>query len=152
MSSKTKIVVLRMKEIIYTAIFIGLGILLVTLFMFMFRPKKEAAPTMAESVSYLPGVYTASLVLGSQNVNIEVAVDADHINSITLQPLSDSVTTMYPLMAPAVSRLAAQICETQSLENITYTDGAQYTSNALMGAIKSALHKAEIPADDLPAA
>ena len=31
MSSKTKIVVLRMKEIIYTAIFIGLGILLITL-------------------------------------------------------------------------------------------------------------------------
>ena len=31
MSSKTKIVVLRMKEIIYTAIFIGLGILLLLL-------------------------------------------------------------------------------------------------------------------------
>ena len=31
MSSRTKIVVLRMKEIIYTAIFIGLGILLITL-------------------------------------------------------------------------------------------------------------------------
>ena len=40
MSSKTKIVVLRMKEIIYTAIFIGLGILLITLFFIMFRPKK----------------------------------------------------------------------------------------------------------------
>ena len=31
MSSKTKIVVLRMKEIIYTAIFIGFGILLILL-------------------------------------------------------------------------------------------------------------------------
>ena len=29
MSSKTKIIVLRMKEIIYTAIFVGLGILLI---------------------------------------------------------------------------------------------------------------------------
>ena len=36
MSSKTKIVVLRMKEIIY----IGRGILLITLFFIMFRPKK----------------------------------------------------------------------------------------------------------------
>lgn len=147
MSSKTKIVVLRMKEIIYTAIFIGLGILLVTLFMFMFRPKKDAAPTASDSVSYLPGVYTASLVLGSQNVNVEVAVDADHINSITWEPLSDSVTTMYPLMAPAVSQLSAQICETQSLENLTYTDGTQYTSKALVNAIKTALQKAEIPAE-----
>ena len=41
MSSKTKIVVLRMKEIIYTSIFIGLGIILVTLLFIMFRPKKE---------------------------------------------------------------------------------------------------------------
>ena len=32
MSSKTKIVVLRMKEIIYTAIFIGLAIFLILLF------------------------------------------------------------------------------------------------------------------------
>ena len=40
MSSKTKIVVLRMKEIIYTGIFVGLAILLVTLCLIMFRPKK----------------------------------------------------------------------------------------------------------------
>lgn len=144
MSSKTKIVVLRMKEIIYTAIFIGLGILLVTLFLIMFRPKKDAALTGTGNPSYMPGVYTASLVLGSQNVNVEVAVDADHINSITCEPLSDSVATMYPLMAPAVSRLAAQICETQSLENLSYAEGSQYTSKALVNAIETALHKAEV--------
>ena len=40
MSSKTKIVVLRMKEIIYTAIFAGLAVLLVTLCVIMFRPKR----------------------------------------------------------------------------------------------------------------
>ncbi len=41
MSSKTKIVLLRMKEIIYTAIFVGLAILLITLCFIMFRPGKE---------------------------------------------------------------------------------------------------------------
>lgn len=54
MSSKTKIVVLRMKEIIYTAIFIGLGILLITLFLIMFHPKKDAAQTASDSVQYIP--------------------------------------------------------------------------------------------------
>ena len=39
MSSKTRIIVLRMKEIIYTAIFIGFAILLILLFLFMFRPE-----------------------------------------------------------------------------------------------------------------
>ena len=77
MSSKTKIVVLRMKEIIYTAIFIGLAIFLILLFFFMFRSEKEAPAPTAESASpavYAPGVYSASLSLGRQNVNVEVAV------------------------------------------------------------------------------
>ena len=43
MSAKTKIVVLRMKEIIYTAIFIGFALLLILLFFIMFRPKKGDA-------------------------------------------------------------------------------------------------------------
>ena len=41
MSSKTKIVVLRMKEIIYTAISVGLAILLITLCFIMFRPGRH---------------------------------------------------------------------------------------------------------------
>ena len=123
MSSKTKIVVLRMKEIIYTAIFIGLGIILVTLLFIMFRPKKEpqtvsSGQVQAAQASYTPGLYRASLSLGSQNADLEVAVDADHINSVSMTPLSDSVETMYPLMAPALEQLSEQICSSQSLENL----------------------------------
>lgn len=40
MSSKTKIIVLHMKEIIYTALFILLGILLILLLVFMFAPNR----------------------------------------------------------------------------------------------------------------
>ena len=42
MSSRTKIVVLHMKEIIYTAIFAALGILLIILLFIMFRPDRDA--------------------------------------------------------------------------------------------------------------
>ena len=69
MSSKTKIVVLRMKEIIYTAIFIGFGILLVMLLFIMFHPKKENSSDSASPASYIPGVYSSSLTLGSQEIN-----------------------------------------------------------------------------------
>lgn len=146
MSSKTRIVVLRMKEIIYTAIFIGLAILLIMLFLFMFRPKsKPSVPAKEQTAAtFAPGLYSASIVLGSQNVNVEVAVSADRINSISLVPLSDSVTTMFPLMQPSMDSLAAQIVEKQSLEGIEYPAGSQYTSTALMNAIKTALAKAEI--------
>ena len=77
MSSKTKIVVLRMKEIIYTAIFIGLGLLLIALLLIMFRPGRKtqsASSPAAAGIHYLPGMYSSTLTLGSQAVNVEVTV------------------------------------------------------------------------------
>ena len=56
MSSKTKIVVLRMKEIIYTAIFIGFGILLVMLLFIMFHPKKENSSAVSYTHLTLPTI------------------------------------------------------------------------------------------------
>ena len=145
MSSKTKIVVLRMKEIIYTAIFIGLAILLVGLFLIMFRPKKEAPSASQTAASaYIPGVYTASLTVGSQNINVEVAVDADKINSVSFVSLDEAVTTMYPLMQPVLQDLESQIVNSQSLENLSYSMETQYTSQALINAIETALNKAKI--------
>lgn len=143
MSSKTKIVVLRMKEIIYTAIFIGLGILLISLLFIMFRPKKDA-PASSDQVLYIPGVYSASLKLGTQEVNVEVTVDADKITSVTMVPLSESVATMYPLVQPALTSLTEQICEKQTLQGLKYSDESRYTSQALISSIEKALKKAEV--------
>lgn len=149
MSSRTKIVVLRMKEIIYTAIFIGLAILLITLFLFMLRARKSSSgspdnPEIGQSqqTSYIPGVYSASVSLGSQSVNVEVAVDSSQITSISLVPLSESITTMYPLMEPSMEHLERQILERQSLEGITYESGSRYTSQVLLNAVETALSKA----------
>ena len=82
MSSKTKIVVLRMKEIIYTAVFIGFGIFLILLLVIMFRPKKDT-PASAKGTVYHPGVYSSALHLGSQEVNVEVTVDAVEITGVS---------------------------------------------------------------------
>lgn len=142
MSSKTKIVVLKMKEIIYTAIFVGLAILLIALCFIMFRPKKDAACASADAASYVPGVYSAAMTLGSENVNVEVTVDADRINSIDMIPLSEAVTTMYPLMQPTLDDLSSQIISTQSTKNLTYQSTSRYTSAALLNAINTALDKA----------
>lgn len=143
MSSKTKIVVLRMKEIIYTAVFIGFGIFLILLLVIMFRPKKDT-PASAKGAIYHPGVYSSALHLGSQEVNIEVTVDAVEITGVTLVPLSDSVSAMYPLVAPSAKNLSGQICATQSLKNLTYPQESKYTSQALIHAVERALAKASV--------
>lgn len=104
MSAKTKIVVLHMKELIYTAIFAALGILFIVLLVMMFLPDKEDSPAPKEdepvtsdAVSlYIPGIYTTELVLGNQTIDVEVIVDKDSITSIRMVNLNDAVTTMYP--------------------------------------------------------
>lgn len=145
MSSKTKIVVLHLKELIYTGIFVVLGILFLLLLIIMFLPGKKTTPegSGADEGRYNPGKYTTSLILGNSAVDVEVVVDDNNINSIRLVNLDEAVTTMYPLMEPALNDLASQICTKQSLEDITYSDDNKYTSQVLLDAITSALVKAE---------
>lgn len=132
-----------MKEIIYTAIFVGLGILLITLFLVMFRPKKDTVPTSGDSVDYVPGVYSSAITLNSQDINVEVTVDSKKITSVTLVPLSEAVTTMYPLMQPAMDNLSPQILKNQSTKNISYPSESRYTSGVLLKAVDQALTKAQ---------
>jgi len=147
MSAKTKIVVLHMKEVIYTGIFAALGILLIVLLAILFLPGKEdraepnTAPASATSL-YIPGIYTTELILGGQNVDIEVIVDAESITSIRLVNLSEAVTTMYPLLQPTFDAVCSQVYEEQSLENISYSIESKYTSLVLLQAIGKTLEKA----------
>ncbi|MGN0250560.1 MAG: hypothetical protein ACI4EH_04225 [Oliverpabstia sp.] len=147
MSSKTKIVVLHMKEVIYTAIFLILAILMITLLFIMFGPKKdrETSATSVQSsepVLYTAGVYSTAIELNDNTFDVQVTVDTNHINSIELVNLSESTAAMYPLMEPSLENIATQIYSTQSTDNITYSDDSKYTSMLLLEAIKSALAKA----------
>ncbi len=144
MSSKTRIVVLKMKELIYTAVFLGLAVVLITLFLIMFRPRQEDPAPATWPASYIPGVYSASLTLGSQNLNVEVAVDADKIQSVSFVSLDEAVTTMYPLMQPVMEDLEQQILKSQSTKDLSYSMETRYTSQSLISAIDMALEKAKV--------
>lgn len=159
MSAKTKIVVLHMKELIYTAIFAALGILFIVLLVMMFLPDREKTPapdsppadstaSEGESVAtgsaalYIPGVYTTELVLGNQSIDVEVIVDKNSITSIRMVNLNDAVTTMYPLLEPTFESICSQVYELQTLEGVTYSTDSKYTSLVLLEAIRNSLEKA----------
>ncbi len=146
MSSKTKIVVLQLKELIYTGIFIILGILFIILLVMILKPKDTTQETEDASL-YVPGKYTTSLVFNDTAIDVEVSVDADSITSIRLNNLDDTVSVMYPLMEPALEELSNQIIENQTLEGITYSDDNRYTSMVLLNAISSSIEQATIKED-----
>lgn len=141
MSSKTKIVVLHTKEVIYTGIFVVLAVVLAVLLFLMFGKNKNADPASADAI-YHAGVYTSPITLNDNTFDVEVTVDENHINSISLINLSETTTAMYPLVEPALDALSNQIYTSQSTENITYSEENKYTSMLLLEAIDSALDKA----------
>lgn len=145
MGSKTRIMVFKMRELIYTGIFVTLGIILIILFIFMFMPKEvsktkeNGAAETITSPKYVAGVYTTPITLNDNAIDVEVAVDQSHINSIRLVNLSETVTTMYPLVQPALEDIASQIYKSQSTDGITYSEDSKYTSQILLNAIQDAL-------------
>lgn len=145
MSSKTKIIVLHMKEIIYTAIFAALGILLIILLVIMFRPdgKKKQADAGAQK-QYTPGTYTSTLTLNNTTLEVEVSVDESRINSIRFSNLDESITTMFPLIQPAIEDISEQIYETQSLEDIKLSEQTPYTSQVILDTIAETVEKAAV--------
>lgn len=141
MSTKTKIIVLHMKRIIFTAVGIALILILAILIAVLLKPKDKVS-TETEPTMYVPGVYTSSVKISDAALDVQVVVDENYINSISLVNLDASMETMYPLLRPALNDLESQIVSTQSLSGLTYSQNNQYTSTVLLNAIRNALEKA----------
>lgn len=139
-----KILVLKMRELVYTGIFLFLAVVLIVLLVLMFRTEK--APEKRTSISterYTAGVYSSPVTLGDTVVDVTVTVDPDRIKAIDLNNLSETTSTMYPLIRPAVEELEAQILEKQSTKDITWEATGKYTAGILLNAIEKALDQAE---------
>lgn len=141
MGTQTKIVVIKAKEIIYTGIFLVLGILMIGILIYMFGNGKEnKKKTMSQ---YVPGVYSSTITLGDNTLNVAVTVDADTVSGVQIENLDETVTTMYPLLEPALNEINNQISVVDSVDDITYSKENQYTYIILNQAIKNALEKAK---------
>ena len=139
MSSKTKIVVLKARELIYTGIFILLGILLILLLIFMFVPSQKTK----ETSGYTQGVYSSPLKLGENELELSVTVKDGKARSISLKHLNKSIKTMYPLIEPSLNEINKQLPKVQNIDDIKFDGQSQYTYTLLKQAIKNALKKAQ---------
>ena len=71
----------KAKELIYTALFVCLGIILILLLIFMFAPEEKSTKTSAGV--YTPGVYTSTIALGDNTLDVAVS-----LHSILRDPAS----------------------------------------------------------------
>lgn len=161
MSSNTKIIVLKSKELIYTGIFIVLGILLILLLVYMFSGDSKTDSDKKDTISssqtqeqveestetittYKPGVYTSELNLGGSQLQVTVTVDENTVSHVDISNLDDTVTAMYPLIQPSLDEINNQIPVVSSIDEITYSKDNQYTTIIIMEAVKQAIEPAII--------
>ena len=155
--SRTRIVIFQMKEIIYTAVFVGLGILLLVLLFFMFWPgkgkdsagtsspaaisgSKKSAPT--SSGKYIAGVYSSELTLGESKINLRVSLDKDRVKSVEVVNLKESVETMYPLIKPAVKEISDQLAQDIAPDQVVLSDDSPYTSQLILDTVCQVMNEA----------
>ena len=150
--SRTRIVILQLKELVYTAIFVGLGILLLVLLFFMFWPEKKAnsdssasqpvSVSTQSSTLYKAGVYNQEISLGDSQINIQVALDTERVKSVEITNLEESVETMYPLIKPAVKEISEQLVQGVSPEEVVLSEDSPYTSQMILESVSDILKEA----------
>ncbi len=125
--SRTRIVILQMREIIYTAIFAGLGILLLIILFFMFWPDGK------------------KMTVGDSVINLQVVLDEEQVKSVEMTNLDDTVSAMYPLMKPSVESISNQLAAGASLDEVVLSDEGQYTEKMILNEVDNVLdeHKAK---------
>lgn len=154
--SKTKIVVLRMKEVVYTAVFVGLVILLLIVLFFMFgrqnSPKSEStqsnisneSSTYKNDAVYRAGIYESQFVIGENTINLEVALDEEQVKSVKVKNLDESVETMYPLMKSAVKDVSKQLSSGVSIDEVVLSKNSMYTEKLVLDAVKTVLDEQKL--------
>ena len=157
MSGKTKILVLHMKEVIYTGIFIFLGLIFLVLLAIMFLPKRTAVDSSSMtteattegpadqsqiSSDYTPGIYSATLEVSGNSLEMQIIIEQTGITDVSFTHLDEAVETMYPLFTPVLESIAEQLKSGIALEDITYEDSQKYTATVLLQTITEVLEKA----------
>ena len=144
MNSQTRIIVIKLKDLVFKALLVVLAIVLILFLIISFSNKSTETSASVSNSKYTAGVYTSQVTLNGNSIDIQVTVDKDNINDIKMVNVAESVATMYPLIQSSFDEIAAKVCETGSTKNITYSSENKYTATILLKAIQTALDKCTI--------
>ena len=140
MQSDTRIFVFRLRQLLTFLLVLIILIAAAVFILFVIGSSKKDVQTSPAS-AYTAGVYTSSITLNNQSVDIQV-VDKDHIKSASIVNLDESVAAMYPLLTTSMDAISAQLAAGVSIDDIRYESSSRYTSQVLLSAIAQAIDKA----------
>jgi len=140
--SGPKIFVVQLKQLIFTALFAILGVVLIISLICMFIPNK--AKSVSSPITKLnSGIYTSSELLDNQVIDIEVKVSNNSIKSIDFRSLSAESQSFFPLLVPTMDTIESQLVTSQNIHKVKSDETNQQTAQFLLKGIQKALEKSQ---------
>jgi len=144
----TRIFVLQLKDVIKTTVFAVLGLVLILFLIYLFVPRGTESEPAGVGATYVPGTYSAQIMLNNSPVAVDVTVSADEILMVNMTNLEETQAVFYPLVKPVMETLAKEIVEYQTT-NLTPSSEYPVTGRIILEAVETALNKAKIESDFL---
>lgn len=133
----TKIVVVKLKDILKKSILVLIGIIILATIAYFFIPKSNHS-----QAKYNAGTYSSKIILHNNPVLIEVTVSKDEILDIALLNMKETQEVFYPLFEASIDEIASQVIENQSTV-VSSNVNNNFTTKIIVDAINNALEKAK---------
>ena len=134
----TKFVVVKAKELIKTAVFAVLGVIiivgLITFFLHMGDDENTGM--------YRDGTYYGEMETGGEITEIAVEIRNGEIADVSVEETTEAVAVFYPLLETAVEEVGREVVATQSLTAEVSSENA-YSAQLVLDAVAECLEKAK---------
>ena len=134
----TKFVVVKAKELIKTAVFAVLGVIIIVgLITFFLHMGDEENTGM-----YRDGTYYGEMEVGGEVTEIAVEIRDGQIADISMEEPAEAVTVFYPLLETAAEEVGQAVVATQSLTVEVEPENA-HSAQLILDTVAECLEKAE---------
>ena len=133
----TKFVVIKFRELVKTAVFAILGVVIIIGLIYFFLPKEE------QTAVYNPGTYYAQFTLNGEMAQVEIVVDKNNIKSVSLTDTPEKISEIYTLVETTAQEVAKEIVKQQSTA-IDVSSQNTYTAQLILDAVEKGLAQASI--------
>lgn len=134
----TKFVVVKAKELIKTAIFAVLGVIIIVGLITFFLHMGDDEDTGM----YRDGTYYGELETGGEVTEIAVEIKNGEIADVSVEETTEAVAVFYPLLETAVEEVGQAVVESQTLTVEVDPENA-YSAQLVLDAVAECLEKAE---------
>ena len=136
--SANRFMVFKFKDIVKTAVFAVLGVLIIFLAVYFVFSSQESKKQV-----YNPGTYTSDIVLDNGKMTVEVKVSKTKIKSVQLTNCSEDIPVFYPLFESAAKDVEKHLKKEQQMSYVPEGD-TEMTSQLILQAVERSLQQARI--------